>query len=252
MNEMINFNTQEATMTTNEIAELTGKRHDNVLMDTQKMLTELYGEKDALRFKGIYHDAYNREKPCYNLPKNEVLVLVSGYSIKLRMKIITRMEELEKQSKDPMAFLNDPAAMRGVLLTYTEKVIALQKENQVLVPKAEALDLITNADGENCITDTAKVLQVRPKDLFNWLSSEHWIYRRAGGKNWIAYQDKIQQGFLTHKVTTVTDINTGIPKMVEHVLVTARGLTELSKKINADSPKSDRPIASHLTWSPLN
>jgi len=85
----------EITMTSLEIAERTGKRHDNVMRDIRNMLLELYGEGDALKFEGIYLDAHKREKPCYRLPKKECLCLVSGYSAPLRMAIITRLEELE-------------------------------------------------------------------------------------------------------------------------------------------------------------
>ena len=82
-------------MSSREIAELTGKRHDNVMADINKMLTELYGEEDVLNFQGIYLDAYKREKPCFNLPKRETLILVSGYNTTMRAAIIDRWQELE-------------------------------------------------------------------------------------------------------------------------------------------------------------
>ena len=83
-------------MTTLEIAELTGKEHFNVLRDTRNMLTELYGENGAIVFECTYIDSQNKQRPCYNLPKNELLTLVSGYSVPLRAKIIKRLEELEQ------------------------------------------------------------------------------------------------------------------------------------------------------------
>ncbi|MTW19444.1 phage antirepressor Ant, partial [Rhodoplanes serenus] len=67
---------------------------------------------------------------------------------------------------DPMKALADPAALRGLLLTYSEKVIALEGEVAELRPQADALDRIAQSDGSLCITDAAKTLQVRPKDLF--------------------------------------------------------------------------------------
>lgn len=141
-------------------------------------------------------------------------------------------EKIAKQKHmDPMAYLNDPAAMRGILLSYTEKVLALEEEKKVLTPKAEALDLISNADGMTCITDAAKTLQMRPKDLFAMLSAKRWIYRRIGGKNWIGYQDKIQQGLLNHKITTVTDVHTGKERIIENVLVTPKGIAKLSELV---------------------
>lgn len=141
-------------------------------------------------------------------------------------------ERLAKErSVDPLQYLNDPAAMRGLLLSYTEKVLALEEEKRELLPKADALDRISGADGMNCITDAAKILQVRPKFLFEYLHANHWIYRRTGGKGWVAYQDKIMQGLLTHKVTTVMDIHTGLERVIEHVLVTPKGLAKLATKI---------------------
>jgi phage regulator Rha-like protein len=37
-----------------EIAELTGKRHDNILADIKKMLVELHGEGGLLNFQQSY------------------------------------------------------------------------------------------------------------------------------------------------------------------------------------------------------
>lgn len=134
--------------------------------------------------------------------------------------------------KDPFEVLNDPAAMRGLLLTYTEKVLALEETVKGQAPKVAIADRIHTADGMTCITDTAKSLQVQPKDVFAWMSANRWIYRRPGGKGWIAYQDKIQQGLLTHKVLTVSTSD-GREKVIENVLVTPKGLTRLAQAMEA-------------------
>lgn len=133
-------------------------------------------------------------------------------------------------SFDPMAALNDAEFLRGTLLTYSEKVIALEHKVEEMKPDVEALDRIAKANGSMCITNAAKHLQVQPKFLFKLMSENHWIYRRAGGKTWLAYQDRIQSGVLEHKVTTV-ERSDGSEKVVEQVLVTAKGLTKLSKML---------------------
>ena len=104
----------------------------------------------------------------------------------------------------------------------------LAEENAEMKPKARALDLIATSDGSLCITNAAKDLQMRPKDLFAWLSANKWIYRRTGGSGWIAYQDKIQSGHLEHKVTVVSRTD-GSEKTTEQVRVTPKGLTKLAK-----------------------
>ena len=81
------------TMTSREIADLTGKAHFNVLVDVRKMLLEL-GE-DELKFQGIYRDSMNREQVEFHLDRELTDVLLTGYSAVLRRKVIARWRELE-------------------------------------------------------------------------------------------------------------------------------------------------------------
>lgn len=128
----------------------------------------------------------------------------------------------------PVVNLDDPAFLRNTLLTYTEKCMMLESENNALKPKADGFDRIATADGSLCITDAAKNLQMRPKELFFYLNSHEWIYRRTGNKNWLAYQDKIKQGLLEHKVTEVS-LSDGTSRISEQVRITPKGLTRLSE-----------------------
>ena len=89
----------EMTMSSLEIAALTGKEHFNVLVDIRKMLNEL--EITDLRFQVSYKDSTGRSLPCFNLPKHECMVLVTGYSIKLRSAVLRRWQELEDAQRAP-------------------------------------------------------------------------------------------------------------------------------------------------------
>ncbi|WP_411904136.1 Rha family transcriptional regulator [Methylorubrum thiocyanatum] len=80
-------------MSSLEIAERTGKEHFNVLIDIRKMLKSL-GLTDLV-FQASYRDATGRSLPCFNLPKRECMILVSGYSIPLRAAMIKRSVERE-------------------------------------------------------------------------------------------------------------------------------------------------------------
>ena len=106
--------------------------------------------------------------------------------------------------------------------------LVLEHKVEVLEPKAEALDRIATSDGSMCITNAAKSLQVQPKQLFSWLQQHQWIFRRQGGSGWVAYQNRIQAGLMEHKVTTI-ERSDGSEKVVEQVLVTAKGLAKLSE-----------------------
>ncbi|ECM3183705.1 DNA-binding protein [Salmonella enterica subsp. enterica serovar Newport] len=135
---------------------------------------------------------------------------------------------------DPAAALNDPEFLRGTLLSYSERVITLEHKVEEMKPEVEAFERIAKSDGGMCITDAAKHLQIKPTHLFKEMSEHRWIYRRAGGKSWIGYQDKIQSGVLEHKVTTVSKSD-GSERVVEQVLVTPKGLTRLSKMLGMDN-----------------
>ncbi len=80
-------------MSSLEIAELTGKRHDHVMFDIRKMLEELGNLTPD--FSGVTK-VRGKEYECFNLPKRETLILVSGYSTELRAKIIDRWQLLEE------------------------------------------------------------------------------------------------------------------------------------------------------------
>ncbi|WP_375643935.1 MULTISPECIES: Rha family transcriptional regulator, partial [unclassified Bartonella] len=109
-------NTTVQTMSSIEIAQLCEKRHDNVMRDIKKMLEELNVLKfEGVDFIGTYVDTKGESRPCYNLPKRECLILVSGYSTALRAKIIDRWQELEKQAVTPQIDYSSPKAMIGFL-----------------------------------------------------------------------------------------------------------------------------------------
>lgn len=86
-----------ATMTSREIAELTGKEHKNVCRDIRNMLEEL--GKDRLSFERTYKDACGRDQQEYVLDRELTLTLVSGYDIPLRHRVVTKLSELENQAK---------------------------------------------------------------------------------------------------------------------------------------------------------
>lgn len=89
----------EQTMSSLEIAELTGKEHFHVMRDVETVLQQ--AEIDATRYGGTYLDKSNRQSKCFNLPKRECDLVVSGYSVPYRLAIIDRWMELEATQRVP-------------------------------------------------------------------------------------------------------------------------------------------------------
>lgn len=239
MSSLIPSNTP--TMSSREIAELTGKRHDHVMRDIRVMLVELHGEGGLPRFGDTHVNEQNGQSyPIFRLPKREVEILVTGYSIPLRAKVIDRLHELESQMTQPsfnpanlsrLQLIELALQAEQERLAIEQKAIALEHKVEVLEPKAEALDRISGSEGSLNITEAAKALGVKPKALFGKLQANRWIYKRHGGRNWLGYQDKCQQGLVEHKVSTVT-MPDGSEKISEQVRVTPKGITKLSTLLN--------------------
>lgn len=246
------------TMSSLEISSLTSKRHDHVLRDIRAMLIGLYGEAEVsagipdkdmfevfctrmgwgidspkLGDERIYGVNVIRDARGYvskiSLDYKHTMTLISGYSVKIRKTIIDRWQQLEEQALAPV----DPANFSRMQLIQlaldaeTER-LALEIKYLEVAPKAEALDRIAEADGAMNPTVAAKTLQIPPGRLFRWLRENQWIYRRPGSCANVAYQDKINAGYLTHKITTVHRED-GSEKVVEQVLVTGKGLTKLAQ-----------------------
>lgn len=86
-------------MSSREITEATGKQHKNVCRDIRTMLDSL--GTNRLKFERVYRDAKGESRTEYLLPKDLTLTLVSGYSVPLRHKIVTRWQALEGKITGP-------------------------------------------------------------------------------------------------------------------------------------------------------
>jgi len=149
------------------------------------------------------------------------------------LKVIRAYDALVTQppsQRDPIQWLSDPATMRRLLLSYCDQVLDLEHTVQSLAPRANALDRLAEAQGSCCLTDAAKALQLRPKDLIQWLLAQRWIYRRPGGAAYLAHQQRIQAGLVTMKIVAVPRSD-GTARIVEQVRITAKGLARLGQLV---------------------
>jgi phage regulator Rha-like protein len=237
MNEVMNFAASaELTMSSLEIAELTGKRHDHVMADIRSMLGEL--QLRAPSFRGTYQDVQGKQRPCFHLPKRETLILVSGYDVHLRARIIDRWDELEEKTRQHVIDVNDPDQLIPVLLAYAKRAKNAETELVVARPKVAALDRISATKGEFVLTEAAKVLQKPRQEFILWLRDIGWIFqyvKRSGKAGpWQSDSRKIKQGFLVHRVHTFVNKRTGDEDCSFQVLVTAAGITKLGLLLGVD------------------
>jgi Rha family phage regulatory protein len=112
---------QTQTMTSKEIAELTGKRHDHVLRDIKSLQEQVGGE--TIFGVSSYLSEQGKELPMYSLDKKQTLLLISGYNALLRLKIINRWEELE-QNLTPKTYIE---ALKALVVSEEAKQKAIQQ-----------------------------------------------------------------------------------------------------------------------------
>ena len=88
------------TMTSLEIAELTGKQHKHLMEAIRKMepaWTKTCGSNFRLTSRTIVQpNGGTREVPCYSLTKTECLYIATKFNDEARAKLVLRWEELEK------------------------------------------------------------------------------------------------------------------------------------------------------------
>ncbi|WP_375618181.1 MULTISPECIES: Rha family transcriptional regulator [unclassified Bartonella] len=227
-------NTTVPTMSSREIAELCGKQHAHIMRDIRQMLGELYPEGGQSKFGSTYLDKQGKPQNCYNLLKRECFILVSGYSMTLRARIIDRWQELEKQAVTPQIDYSSPKAMIG-FLNYLQGQID-QKDTIIedLTPKAMALESLQRQDGLFGLTEAAKILEMQPKQFIQFLQQKGWVYRRAAGGNLLPYQDKIQKKLMDCPTITLQTAN-GIEKVIPCAKITTKGMGLLSQELKRQS-----------------
>ena len=198
------------TMSSKEIADMTGKEHKDVLRDIRNMFEQL--QIDSAQFCAQYKDSTGRTLPCFNLDKDLSICLVSGYNVQLRMAIIKRWNELEAQVleavrpsymiEDPVArakkWIEEQTAKQEAEATLLEAAQAIE----VMTPTVDAYDLIAGKKGSMCFQDAYKFLGgMKLKDMKAWLYEKKWINKDRFGRDSIGYYQNMN-GYLVEKVTT--------------------------------------------------
>jgi phage regulator Rha-like protein len=90
-------------MSSLEIAELTGKRHADVLRDIRAMLSQVFDLPDnaEMRYEQIQgvtvnYDEHTKRVSVLHLDKELTLTLLTGYNAKARFNVVRRWQELEQ------------------------------------------------------------------------------------------------------------------------------------------------------------
>ena len=217
----------QQTMTSLEIAELTGKQHKNVMQAIRNM-EPAWEKVNGLKFQLVeYRDAKGELRPCYQLTKTECLYIATKFNDEARAKLVLRWEELE---------MADVRGIRNATLCNAEKMAAercLSEPKKIL---ALADDIIgealrqLNAGAEDTLTATqvAKTFNMTVYD-FNCIVRDMGIqYRRHG--RWNISDDLVGRDLVRLR-THVSYSLRGEKKVRTYMTWTMQGLRYLNAKL---------------------
>ncbi|WP_429499397.1 phage antirepressor KilAC domain-containing protein [Robbsia andropogonis] len=242
-------------MTSQEIADLVEKRHDNV-----KRTIDQLANQGVISFPQIEEKPSTGGRPATEYVftgekgKRDSIVVVAQLSPEFTARLVDRWQELEKGAAEP-AFAIPQTLSEALRLAadLDDKNRALEEKVEEAAPKVKAYDRIVDADGSTCLRDAASALHVQPSKFTQWLFINRWIYKRVGKSGWLAYQDKQLAGYLVHKITPYIDAHSGESKVSEQVRVTPKGMARLAQivEINEKHGLTIRAADAHLKGETL-
>lgn len=235
---------KKETMTSLEIAEVTGKRHDSILRDIRNILSQ--GVDSHNFVETSYTDKSNRQQKCYTLTKKGCLILASGYDVILREKIINRWEELETKERNkyqvPQSFAEALMLAAKQQEQIEEQQRQLEANSKEIVELngaiAEMEPMVTYVDMILASKETVTTTQIaqdygQSAKAFNVLLRNFGVQHKVGGQ-WVLYAKHLPFGYVQSDTFPIVHKN-GTNGTVMHTKWTQKGrlfLYEELKKHN--------------------
>lgn len=160
---------QLSEMSSIEIAEVTGKRHDAVLRDIRKLLKQGVAAHNFVVSE--YTDATGRKLPCYNLTKKGCLILASGYNAVLREKIIDRWESLETGKATP--YYQIPQSFSEALMLAAKQAEQIESQQKQIQAQSNQI-----AELEKQTEYTRVILQSKSTALVTQIAQDYGMSAR--------------------------------------------------------------------------
>jgi len=203
---------QEQTMTSLEIAELTGKQHKHVMEAIRKMEPAWMNVAGSNFRLGSYKDANSQLRPCYQLTKTECLYIATKFNDEARARLVLRWQELESEK------LRVKSEKRGVLLLGCSDEEILEEADDIIGEELQELNKYT----ANCYspTDIGKVYGMDGRDLNSFLC-DIGIIRWTHGQ-WMLTPKYRNQG-LTETKSFIYHGNNGRRKTQSRLVWTEKG-----------------------------
>lgn len=180
MGSMLNLQTigaGEATMSSREIAEMTNKRHDNVMRACRDL--KATGVTPQIEECRVINDlAGGREFTEFLLNKRDSLILVARLSPEFTGRVVDRWIELEKRAQTP-AELSRLQILEMAMESERER-LALAEQVEAAKPAVEFVQRYADSTGTKGFRQVAKLLGANENLFREFLIEQKILYRLNG------------------------------------------------------------------------
>ena len=197
--------TRQETMTSLQIAEVTGKPHNDVLKAIRAMEPAWVKITQGKFSLSTYTDRSGKSNPCYSLTKTECLYIATKFNDEARAKLVIRWEELERQNAQPSIPQNFAEALR-LAATQQEQLEAQRAELEAAAPKVAFANAMLASKNSCLVGELAKIISqngytIGKNRLFQWLRENGYLGKCGEYYN-IPNQRHIEQGLFEVKRST--------------------------------------------------
>ncbi|HCQ2490529.1 TPA: phage antirepressor KilAC domain-containing protein, partial [Escherichia coli] len=216
-------------MTSIEISELVGSRHDKVKQSIERMAARgVIRNPPMVVFEKINNLGLLRGVEAYVFEgeqgKRDSIIVVAQLSPEFTARLVDRWRELEEAAVNIPKTL--PEALR-LAADLAEQKMQLENQLAIAAPKVEFADRVGEASGI-LIGNFAKVVGIGPNKLFAWMR-DHKILIASGSRRNVPMQEYMDRGYFTVKETAV-NTNHGI-QISFTTKITGRGQQWLTRKL---------------------
>lgn len=198
-----------ATMTSREIAELTGKRHDQVLRTARDLVEQGITQSVECQYQATDD---GRSYPQHLLNKRDSLVLVARLSPEFTARVVDRWQDLEASAPPAPAIPPNFAAALRLAADQAEVIETQAQELAAAAPAVEFVEKYVDSTGLKGFRQVCKLLHAKEPDFRRFLEDEKIMYRLAG--EWMPFAQHLDTGRF--------DVKAGTSKETGHAFNTAR------------------------------
>lgn len=192
----------EIKMTSREIADLVGSRHDDTRRSIERLAIDQHNKDGSIKRRAVIqlppmaevknHLGQSVSEYIFSgaQGKRDSLVVVAQLSPEFTAKLVDRWQELEKQQLPAV-----PQSYAAALLEAGRLAQLAEEQAEQLAlaaPKVEFVDRYVESAGNKGFREVCKLLKVKEPEFRQFLADNKIMYRLGG--SWTAYQQHIDAG----------------------------------------------------------